>query len=323
MKRRRLDSLPRATAYLALSGALGAAAIAHGDGNTTVAGSPGPRSAGLHPGGADMDPVRSHSMSRHAHDNDPPEVAKIPDDPAQPLSPMESLRVNTLRSRLAELDRREAELAAQSLAISAQAETLMAEAAKLAALRTAWSATQAEFEGHLAAACGERVEVERERGLERAKQAERACLLSRDEAEARVAETERAQAAEERRKVVEQHEADRAAEAAAAKKTDDDASRNAASEATAAAQGAKDAETQRLAAEKEQAERVNQLAKILKGMRAEDSARLIAEQSDTTALAVLATLGDRASAKILAKMRPDRSSLLAKRLVEGAPPVKP
>ncbi len=75
-------------------------------------------------------------------------------------------------------------------------------------------------------------------------------------------------------------------------------------------------------------ERIAQLGAIVKKMKPDDAARVIAEQPDSAALALLALMGERNAAKLMTLMPAARTSALAKAMVEGelateAPKVPP
>ncbi len=299
---------PRATSALVLTAALGGATLARGDGGAQMV---GPGALKYSPETQTGRPGDDEPKSPQQAEAEAPTPVRVAMEPAPPLTAAETIRINQLRGRLAELDRREAELAARALLVDTQASLVAVELDKLAALRSAWRASAVEFESHLEAACGSLLTLERQRGLDRAQAALVECGAAKDEASARATESRRARDADQRFRAAEA--SGRTAAARDAERTSGDtADRIAAQKATEkAARAARD--------QVAEAGRVAQLSRILKKMRADDAARLIAEQPDATALEVLASLGDRASAKILASMRPDRSAALTQRLVKGAP----
>ena len=64
-----------------------------------------------------------------------------------------------------------------------------------------------------------------------------------------------------------------------------------------------------------QAERIQQLAGILKKMKPAEAAPILARQSDAVAVGALDALGSRAAGKVLAQMPAERAGILAQKLV--------
>lgn len=250
--------------------------------------------------------------------------AAIRDTPrSSPLSATDEVLVNSLRARLQALDEREAAVAAREAALRGVVYQLQAESDRLAALRSAVDVAVDRRDARVQAACTELVSIERQRDRER-REWERATL----------AESRRVQLASEdehRKTLVVQ--AELAATAARLecvelqqKASERDAKQALNDSKQAAAKSS--AETAKLTADemaaeeaaKARAERVAELGKIVKKMKPDEAARLLADQNDAVALGVLAALGPRTSAKVIARMPTARANGLTKALIAGGAP---
>jgi flagellar motility protein MotE (MotC chaperone) len=67
--------------------------------------------------------------------------------------------------------------------------------------------------------------------------------------------------------------------------------------------------------------RITQLARLLRGMRAAEAARILSEQPNEIAVPTLEALGDRIGGKVLAAMPTERAALLAETLIAQPVPV--
>ncbi|MBT9559809.1 MAG: hypothetical protein IV100_27515 [Myxococcales bacterium] len=264
-------------------------------------------------------PPIAASPNRHVGFDDP-SVARVSQSTTIDvcaLSPQEALLVGELRSRLEALAAREVAALASEAKLTRLLGQLERERVRIEALRTDLLAREGAFDDAVAIRCTELS------GLEKARsEASEAFDV------ARCQEAARQVAGEELSRMT---AGEHAGELAIERTVADEKAKSDTAEAERVAAEAKTREDLAAAtalARQAETERIAQLGAIVKKMKPDDAARVIAEQPDSAALALLALMGERNAAKLMTLMPAARTSALAKAMVEGelatdAPAVPP
>ena len=218
------------------------------------------------------------------------------------LSPEEALLVGELRTRLEALKTREVAALASEAKLTRLLGQLERERLRVEALRTDLEVQEAAFDDAVQTRCIDLVGLEQER----IEAAEAFDIGRCEEAARRIAGEELARM-NAGKLAIERTVANEKADSDTAK----------AERVAAEAKAHEDLAAATALARTAEAERIAQLGAIVKKMKPNDAARVIADQPDSAALALLGLMGVRNAAKLMPLMPAARTSALAKAMVEG------